>query len=54
MDELLEIDDVLRALRLVEPELHLERVPQLRGGVRDASEVRDGGAWREAEEDEVE
>src|SRR3954453_4972814 len=51
--ELLEVDDVLLPLRLVEAELHLERVPQLLRRVRDAREVRDGSAGREAEEDEV-
>ena len=53
MGELLQVDDVLLPLRLVEPELHLECVPQLLGRVRHAREVRDGGAGREPEEDEV-
>ena len=53
MGQLLQVDDVLLPLRLVEPELHLERVPQLLRRVRDAREVRDRGAGREPEEDEV-
>ena len=53
MHELLQVDDVLRRLRLVEAELLADGVPQLRRRVRDAREIRDRVSRREPEEREV-
>src|SRR5258708_25673069 len=53
VQQLLEVDEVLLPLRLVQPELDRESMPELRGGLRHPGAVGHRVARQDAEQEEI-